>query len=51
MPSYSSFSLENPENFGHLDVLVNNARAYIGLLQDMTSEDWDGILSVNLKAL
>lgn len=39
------------ENFGHLDVLVNNAgRAYIGLLQDMTSEDWDGILSVNLKS-
>lgn len=33
-----------------LDVLVNNAGlAWFGLLQDMTEEDWDRVLGVNLK--
>ncbi|MDD2981150.1 MAG: 3-oxoacyl-ACP reductase FabG [Hespellia sp.] len=36
---------------GGLDVLVNNAgRAYIGLLTDMSDEDWNGILSSNLSS-
>ena len=34
-----------------LDVLVNNAGiSYIGLLQDMTPEEWDRVLSTNLKS-
>ena len=33
------------KQFGTLDVLVNNAGiSYIGLLQDMTSDDWDRIV-------
>ena len=38
--------------FGTLDVLVNNAGvSYIGLLQDMTSEDWDRIIRTNLTSV
>lgn len=34
-----------------LDVLVNNAGiSYIGLLQDMTPEEWDRVMSTNLKS-
>ena len=34
-----------------LDVLVNNAGiSYIGLLQDMTPEEWDRVLSTNLTS-
>ncbi len=36
----------------HLDVLINNAgAAYYGLLQDMTSDDWDEVLRTNLTAM
>lgn len=36
---------------GGLDVLVNNAGiSYIGLLTDMTDQDWDSILSANLSS-
>lgn len=35
-----------------LDIVVNNAGiSYIGLLTDMTVEDWDNIVSVNLSSL
>ena len=35
----------------HLDILINNAgAAHIGLLQDMTPEEWDRILSLNLRS-
>ncbi len=35
----------------HLDVLVNNAGiSYIGLLSDMTSEEWRRVMSVNLDS-
>lgn len=38
--------------FGGMDVLVNNAGiSYIGLLQDMTSEDWERMLHVNLTSV
>lgn len=38
--------------FGGVDVLVNNAGiSYIGLLQDMTSEDWERMLHVNLTSV
>ena len=40
------------KQFGSLDVLVNNAGIdYIGLLQDMTSEEWDRILRTNLTSV
>ncbi len=40
------------KKFGTLDVLVNNAGIdYIGLLQDMSSEDWDRILRTNLTSV
>ena len=35
--------------FGHVNVLVNNAGiSIIGLLQDLSFEDWNRILSANL---
>ena len=37
--------------YGSLDVLVNNAGiSYLGLLQDMSVEDWDRILRTNLTS-
>ena len=34
----------------HLDVLVNNAGiSYIGLLQDMSADEWDRVIGINLK--
>lgn len=40
------------KQFGGLDVLVNNAGiSYIGLLQDMKSEDWDRIIRTNLTSV
>ena len=39
------------KQFGTLDVLVNNAGiSYIGLLQDMKSEDWERIIRTNLTS-
>lgn len=36
----------------HLDVLINNAGvAHIGLLHDMTDEEWDRILQTNLSSV
>lgn len=38
-------------NLDHLDVLVNNAGiSYIGLLTDMSIEDWDRIIRTNLSS-
>lgn len=40
------------DTFGHVDVLVNNAGiSYVGLLQDMTPQDWDRILRTNLTSV
>lgn len=40
------------KQFGTLDVLVNNAGvSYIGLLQDMKSEDWDRVIRTNLTSV
>ena len=38
--------------FGHVDVLVNNAGiSIIGLLQDLSFEDWNRIVSANLSSV
>lgn len=43
---------EIKQRFHTLDVLVNNAGiSYIGLLQDMSPEDWDKILHTNLTSV
>lgn len=40
------------ERFGHIDVLVNNAGiSYVGLLSDMSIEQWEKIVAVNLNSL
>jgi 3-oxoacyl-[acyl-carrier protein] reductase len=37
--------------YDHIDVLVNNAGiSHIGLLTDMTTEEWERIISVNLSS-
>ena len=38
--------------FGHIDVLINNAGiSYIGLLSDMSPEEWNRMVSVNLTSV
>lgn len=38
--------------FGRIDVLVNNAGiAHIGMLQDMTFDEWNKIISTNLNSV
>jgi 3-oxoacyl-[acyl-carrier protein] reductase len=40
------------ESFGQIDVLVNNAGiSYVGLLTDMSYEDWNKIISTNLSSV
>ena len=40
------------ERFGPVDTLVNNAAvSYVGLLTDMSPEDWDRTMRVNVTAL
>lgn len=40
------------KQYGGLDVLVNNAGiSYIGLLQDMSSDDWNRIIHTNLTSV
>ncbi len=37
------------KQFGHIDILVNNAGiSHIGLFTDMTQDEWNKVLSVNL---
>ncbi len=48
----AEFFHEIEEKWGHLDILVNNAGiSYIGLLQDMTSEEWNEIVTTNLGSV
>jgi NAD(P)-dependent dehydrogenase (short-subunit alcohol dehydrogenase family) len=40
------------QHFGRLDVLVNNAGSYpVTPLVEMKLEDWDGVMSVNLRSV
>jgi NAD(P)-dependent dehydrogenase (short-subunit alcohol dehydrogenase family) len=40
------------KEWGGIDILVNNAAAFIfGTIEEVSSEDWDKILSVNVKVL
>lgn len=40
------------ETLGAIDILINNAGiSYIGLLQDMSPEEWDHIISTNLTSV
>jgi NAD(P)-dependent dehydrogenase (short-subunit alcohol dehydrogenase family) len=40
------------EKFGSIDFLINTAGGYIGgkQIEDVTVEEWDGIMNLNLKA-
>ena len=39
------------EKFGRLDILVNNAGAFFAVkFEEITDEQWDGILDTNLKS-
>ncbi|MGA9631476.1 MAG: SDR family NAD(P)-dependent oxidoreductase, partial [Candidatus Acidiferrales bacterium] len=39
------------KDFGRLDILVNNAGAFFeAKFEDLTDEQWDGILDINLKS-
>ena len=40
------------ERFGNIDVLINNAGiSHIGLLQDMSIDDWNNIINTNLSSV
>lgn len=44
--------LQIKQQFGSLDVLINNAGiSYVGLLTDMSNEEWNRILNVNLSSV
>ncbi len=47
----SQVGKETIDRFGHIDVVINNAgQSHIGLLTDMTDEEWNHLLSVNLSS-
>lgn len=46
------FISQSIQNFGIPDILVNNAGiSYIGLLQDMSCQEWDTVLRTNLTSV
>lgn len=48
----SNMIYETIRQFGHIDVLVNNAGiSYIGLLSDMNLDDWNTIINTNLTSV
>ncbi|WP_293007317.1 MULTISPECIES: SDR family oxidoreductase [unclassified Oscillibacter] len=48
--SLAAFALQVREEFGHVDVLVNNAAiTRDSMLYKMTEEQWDAVIDVNLK--
>ncbi|OHA15349.1 MAG: hypothetical protein A3G52_00055 [Candidatus Taylorbacteria bacterium RIFCSPLOWO2_12_FULL_43_20] len=50
--SVDSLINQSLEKFGSLDILVNNAGVYPFVsFADMTEEDWDKVLDINLKSI
>ncbi len=48
----SHMATETLKHFGNVDVLINNAGiSHIGLLSDMSIEEWNHIVSVNLTSV
>lgn len=48
----TSFFAEIQDKYGRLDILINNAGiSHIGLLQDMSVQEWDSILAANLNSV
>ncbi|WP_369282820.1 SDR family oxidoreductase [Oscillibacter sp. GMB15532] len=46
----AAFALQVREEFGHVDVLINNAAiTRDAMLYKMTEEQWDAVINVNLK--
>lgn len=40
------------KNFGSVDILINNAgKSHVGLIQDMTYENWQKIINTNLNSV
>lgn len=40
------------KNFGSVDILINNAgKSHVGLIQDMTYENWQEIINTNLNSV
>ena len=49
--SVKKFISDSAKAIGQTDILINNAGiSYIGLLQDMSLEDWNKVLSTNLTS-
>ena len=49
--SVKDFISDSAKTIGQTDILINNAGiSYIGLLQDMSFEDWNKVLSTNLTS-
>ena len=49
---WENVSSEITTDFGDIDVVINNAGiSYIGLITDMSSEDWNKIVSTNLDSV
>jgi len=49
--SVKDFISDSAKAIGQTDILINNAGiSYIGLLQDMSLEDWNKVLSTNLTS-
>ena len=52
MPIWNSFFPQSEARFGGIDILVNNAGiSHIGLLEDMTIDEWNRIIGVNLTSV
>ena len=50
--SVKKFISDSAKAIGQTDILINNAGiSYIGLLQDMSLEDWNKVLSTNLTSV
>ena len=47
-----SLAARSVEEFGHVDIWINNAGTYpIAALTDMTESDWDGVVNSNLRSV